>query len=97
MPALFCLALKPALQRVRDDLPQGAEMIAYLDDIYVICNRDDVTTIYDHVRTTLVEICHVDVNIGKPAAWSKNHNACPPGLRDRAPNAWVHDRPEEER
>ena len=87
MPALFCLALQPALQRIRAALPPGSEVLAYLDDIYIVCNIADATVIYDNVRSTLKHVCHVDVNVGKLAAWSKNHNECPPGLRDLAPTA----------
>ena len=36
MPALFCLALHAALEHIRSILPDGAEVIAYLDDIYML-------------------------------------------------------------
>ena len=91
MPALFCLALDPALRQVRARSPAGAEFLAYLDDIYIICNRDDVATIFDDVQLTLQNVCHIDVNLGKLAAWSKRANPSPPGLADRAENPWVHD------
>ena len=97
MPALFCLALDPALRQVRARLPPGAEIVAYLDDIYIICNPEHVANIFDDVRLTLQSVCHIDVNLGKLAAWSKHANPCPPGLADRADNPWVHDRPEAER
>eukprot|EP00959_Pyramimonas_sp_CCMP1952_P111273 2327799-Pyramimonas_sp.AAC.1 len=35
MPALFCMALQPALLHIRERLPPGAELVAYLDDIYL--------------------------------------------------------------
>ena len=47
MPALFCLALHTALDRVQAALPQGAHILAYLDDIYVVCDPGDVADIYD--------------------------------------------------
>ena len=93
MPALFCLALRPALHRIQDSLPPGSHVIAYLDDIYIVCNAAEATEIYDLVRDTLREVCHIDVNIGKLAAWSKHPNPCPPGLAQRAANVWVHDKP----
>ena len=77
MPALFYLALDPALRQVRARLPAGAEIIAYLDDTYVTSDRVDVATIFDDVRDTLRDVCHIDVNIGKLAAWSHNPNPCP--------------------
>ena len=36
MPALFCLALKPALEAIKAYLPDGAWVVVYLDDIYVV-------------------------------------------------------------
>ena len=68
MPALFCLALHSALEQVKAALPQGAEVVAYLDDIYIVCNPTDVAEIYDMVQTTLRNTCHIDVNVGKLAA-----------------------------
>ena len=96
MPALFCLALHSALEHIKSGLPEGAEIVAYLDDIYVVCNPDDVANIYDAVRTTLRDRCRIDVNIGKLAAWSKNRGPCPAGLAERSPTAWVCDRPDSE-
>ena len=96
MPALFCLALHSALEQIKADLPAGAEVIAYLDDIYVVCDPADVANVYDVIRATLRRTCHIDVNIGKLAAWSKNTNPCPPGLRARGATAWVYDKPEAE-
>ena len=69
MPALFCLALHIALNHIHTRLPRGAYVLAYLDDIYVVCEPDDVANIYDLVQTTLRDTCHIDVNIGNPAIW----------------------------
>ena len=65
MPSLFRLALHPALQRIRARLPPGAEVIAYLDDIYIFSQPQDAVHIYDHVQTSLAEVCHIDVNLGR--------------------------------
>ena len=37
MLALFSLALHPALEVIQADLPENAFLIAYLDDIYFVC------------------------------------------------------------
>ena len=39
MPALFCLALHPALERMRATLPPQCHILAYLDDIYIVSDR----------------------------------------------------------
>ena len=58
MPALFCLALDPALRQLRARLPASAEVIAYLDDIYIICAPADTAAIFDDVRDTLRNASH---------------------------------------
>eukprot|EP00959_Pyramimonas_sp_CCMP1952_P302311 6325517-Pyramimonas_sp.AAC.1 len=52
--------------------------------------------VFDNVRAALGEVCHIDVHVRKLAAWSKQANACPPGVAERAPDAWVHDRPQQQ-
>eukprot|EP00959_Pyramimonas_sp_CCMP1952_P264118 5522848-Pyramimonas_sp.AAC.1 len=69
MPALFCLALHAALCRIRDHLPPGAEILAYLDDIYAVCDPDEITPILHDVREELLRACCIDLNMGKPAVW----------------------------
>ena len=75
MPALFCLALRPALQHIHARLPPGAEIIAYLDDIYVVCNPDEVEYVLALAESTLQTTCSIDVNMGKLAIWGAlRHN-----------------------
>ena len=50
MLALFCLAINIALRRINDRLPPGAQITAYLDDIYVICDPDEVAYVLATVR-----------------------------------------------
>merc|ERR1711966_578252 len=65
MPGLFCLALHPALRYIRDDLPPGAEIVAYLDDIYIVCDPTDVAYVLHVVKDKLLHTCHIDVHMGK--------------------------------
>eukprot|EP00959_Pyramimonas_sp_CCMP1952_P253359 5293487-Pyramimonas_sp.AAC.1 len=67
MPALFCLAINIALRRINERLPPGAEVLAYLDDIYVICDPGEVAHVMATVRNDLSTSCHIDVNVGKLA------------------------------
>ena len=94
MPALFCLALHPALQRIKALLPQDATIIAYLDDIYIICDGSDTAEILQQSDTVLGQLCHIDVNVGKLAAWSKTVGPCPRGLATCGPGVWKSDQPE---
>ena len=94
MPALFCLALKPALDAIRAHLPPGAFIVAFLDDIYVVCDAVDVHEIFCYARDTLQEVCHIDVNLGKLAAWSKNLQPPPTDLHLLGQDVWRGDLPE---
>ena len=89
MPALFSLALHPALEIIRADLPENAFLIAYLDDIYVVCDSCDAVDCLRCVRNTLSRVCHIDVNLGKLAAWSKHICGPPDGfVEEFGVNAW---------
>ena len=70
MPGLFCLAMRRALINIQASLPDGAFVFAYLDDIYIICQRDDTTFCFESTRHHLKTVCHIDVHLGKLAAWS---------------------------
>ena len=93
MPALFSLALQPALERIRALLPQACHVLAYLDDIYAVCNKGDVVECLRIVGTVLRETCHIDVNIGKLAASSKEVSPPPAGLDAFGQNIWKTDLP----
>ena len=53
MPALFCLALRPALLEIQSRLAAGDRVFAYLDDIYIVCSRTTVRDSFDIVRECL--------------------------------------------
>jgi len=97
MPALFCLALKTALQEIEEGLPDGAVVMAYLDDIYVVCEPDDAALVFHRIREILARVCHIDVNLGKLAGWSKAARPAPPGLNAISGDAWKADKPPAER
>ena len=97
MPALFCLALKAALQEIQAGLPAGATILAYLDDIYLVCEPEDTALIFHMVREILGRTCNIDVNLDKLAARSKAVQASPAGLDAISQQAWKSDKPEAER
>ena len=68
MPALFCLALPPAMVQISEAWPEGASAAPYLDDIYIFCEREDVVNLLGSVQEILSRVCHIDVSIGKLAA-----------------------------
>ena len=97
MPALFCLALHPALAEIRRRLPPGAEILAYLDDIYVACDPTDAHFILHDVQQTFREMCRIDVHTGKLVIWGRTPQPCPQDIAPVAPTAWKCDAPLHER
>ena len=57
MPALFCMALRPALVEIQAGLPAGDLVTAYLDDIYVVTKPERARWVYDIVQETLWRVC----------------------------------------
>ena len=80
MPALFSLALHPALLRMRGILHSTVSILAYLDDIHIVCEPRQVSLCLHTARSCLRDVCHIDVNMGKLAAWSKSVTDCPEWL-----------------
>ena len=79
MPALFCLGFHPALEELHAELPVGAVLIAYLDDAYIVCNHSEVVDCVVLATNIFRLVSHIDVHLGKLAAWSRN--ICPPPER----------------
>lgn len=97
MAALFCLALKSALQEIQEGLPDGAVVLAYLDDIYLVCDRDDSSLLFRRTQEILARLCHIDVNLGKLVAWSKAPLPSPLGLDAISLDAWKAGKPQIDR
>ena len=97
MPGLFCLAMHPALQTIHARLPPGAEVLAYLDDVYITCDPEDAAFILENVKGALRDICHIDIHMGKLRVWGPTPTECPDDLRAAAPGAWKADAPLAER
>ena len=88
MPALFCLALKRALQDIQRLLPAGCIVLAYLDDIYVIYPHAYTRECYDIVQAVLGARCHINVNLGKLKAWSRGRSDPPPNVEQLGGSVW---------
>ena len=82
MPALFCLALKPALDEIQSQLQPGERVYAYLDDIYVVTSPARVRSCYNLFSEVLDRICHIQVNRGKLVAWNRSGLPAPAEVRE---------------
>ena len=57
------------LEEVQSRLRHGDFVIAYLDDIYIVCDPEHTRDSYDVVKEVLLRRCHIDINMGRLAAW----------------------------
>ena len=53
MPALFCLATRPALQEIQARLHPDDLVVAYLDDVYVLTRPERARASFDVVAEVL--------------------------------------------
>ena len=97
MPSLFCIALKPALVEIQSRLKGTDLVVAYLDDVYVICAPENARYSYDLCAEVLEEFCGIKVNLGKLAAWSPTFSLPPPSIADLGVNVWKSNLPMHER
>ena len=52
MPAMFSLALQPALRALQTELLQGEQALAYLDDMYILAPPPESLSCTVDVNTT---------------------------------------------
>ena len=57
MPALFCTTLKPALVEIQSRLRGTDIVVGYLDDVYVVCDRENARYSYDVCVSVLRNFC----------------------------------------
>ena len=88
MPPLYALGQHPALEEVRGQLRPGEAIFAYLDDVYVLCQPDRATAVFDLLATALSAHAGVQVNLGKTKMWNKA-GVQPPGAEAIGPDVWV--------
>ena len=71
MPALFSLGQHSALNAVAEELRPSERLLAFLDDIYVVCAPDRVATIYALLQIKLWQHARIRVNLGKTQLWNR--------------------------
>ena len=71
MPALFSLAQHPALEGIQRRLPDNERLLAFLDDIYVVCHADRVASIFTMLQEELFQHSAIRVHLGKTKLWNQ--------------------------
>ena len=72
MPLLFCLGQHSAMSAVAAGLREGERLIAYLDDLHVVCKPDRVGAVHDLLRVHLWDKCRISLHAGKTKVWNKS-------------------------
>ena len=92
MPAMFSLALRPALRALQSELQPGEQALAYLDDIYILAPPSRVAELYRRLEQHLLRHAHLRLKASKSKVWSCA-GLLPPGVHALAPDSpiWVGD------
>jgi hypothetical protein len=88
MPALYALAQHRALEVAQSRLQPGEVLIAYLDDVYVVCRPERAVPVFNIVTAALREHAGVEANLGKCKMWNKAGME-PPGVGTLGTDVWV--------
>ena len=83
MPMLYSLGQHAALQAVQDALLPGEHLFAYLDDIYIVCLPERVTTRVHHQKARDPLPTH------PVCSGSAERVASPPPLREHPCNVFI--------
>ena len=70
MPALFSLAIQPALHRVQGLLRDGEAIFAFLDDVYIVALPERVQQLHDAIAEAMWAHARVQLNAGKTRLWN---------------------------
>ena len=65
MPPLYALGQHEGLVTAQRLLPEGDTLVAYLDDIYLLTQRQHARVAFDIVTGCIAEHCGVSANMGK--------------------------------
>ncbi len=71
MPLLFSLGIHDALVEVAASLLPGEDLVAFLDDVYVLCRPERVRVVYDMLREALGRIAGIELHNGKTRIWNR--------------------------
>ena len=72
MLALFALGLHQALLAVQANLLPSERLLAFLDDIYVVCSPERVSDVYASLQHELWRHSRIEVHQGKTQLWNRD-------------------------
>ena len=71
MPMLFSLGEHPAFEAIRRRLLDDEKLLAYLDDVTVMCQPDRVSAVIAIMAEELARHAHISIHHGKTQVWNR--------------------------
>ena len=96
-PAPFALGQHDSLARAAASLNPQDNLLAFLDDLYVVTVPSRARASLDGVTSTVDEGCGIASNLGKTHAIGAFAGGAPPGIAELGAEVWRGDRPPHER
>ena len=92
MPALFSVALAPALHDLQRELRPTEQVLAYLDDVYILASPDRVALLYRRLEDLIWQRARLRLNASKTRVWNAA-GVLPDAVPQLAPDSavWVGD------
>ena len=92
MPALFSVALAPALHDLHRELRPTEQVLAYLDDVYILASPDRVALLYRRLEELIWQRARLRLNASKTRVWNAA-GVLPTAVLQLAPESqvWVGD------
>lgn len=88
MPALYALGQHAGLEHVAAQLQPGEHLFAYLDDLYVMCDRRRAATAFRAVAESVAARAGVQTHFGKLPAWCLGGGEPPEDLAALGEPVW---------
>ena len=92
MPALFSVALAPALHDLQRELRPTEQVLAYLDDVYILASPDRVALLYRRLEDLIWQRARLRLNASRTRVWNAA-GVLPDAVPQLAPDSavWVGD------
>ena len=71
MPLLFALDQHSASVAAEERLRDGERLMAFLDDVYIVCAPDRVGRVFSVVEQELQNRAHIHLHHGKTQVWNR--------------------------
>ena len=82
MPALFALGQHAALVAAKNDMHHDDLLVAFLDDLYAVTEKDRTRKTFDIVTTAVEKHAGIRTNLGKLQLYSEAGGDPPPGFEE---------------